>query len=106
MREDLQRANIPFETYIQHIKKTVEELRKEWRAVGIKRATTQLALNEIAKKENLEPDETRVAKEVLALAQHYKDAPEERLRTYIVSTLRNEMVIHFLENQGEKTTKK
>lgn len=99
MEEDLKRANLTMDNYLEHIKKTREDLQKEWTPAAEKRAKTQLILNEIAKIENITPDKEKVDAEVKHLLEHYKDADEVRVRIYVESMLRNEKVMEFLESQ-------
>jgi len=97
MNEDLTRAQLTMESYLEHIKKTEEELRSEWGPLAEKRAKLQLVLNEIAKKENVTPDSEKLDHEVKHLLEHYKDADESRVRTYVSSVLTNEAVLRMLE---------
>lgn len=98
MEEDLKRAQLSMDDYLTHIKKTREELKKEWQPAAEKRAKLQLVLNEIAKQEKIEADPSLVDHEVSHLLEHYKDADESRVRTYVTSVLQNEAVMKMLEN--------
>jgi trigger factor len=97
MASDLERAQLKMEDYLGHIKKTKEDLTKEWTPMAEKRAKLQLVLNEIAKKENVIPDPSLVDHEVSHLLEHYKDADEKRVRVYVASVLTNEAVMKKLE---------
>lgn len=97
MASDLERAQLKMEDYLGHIKKTKEDLTKEWTPMAEKRAKLQLVLNEIAKKENITPDPSLVDHEVSHLLEQYKDADEKRVRVYIASVLTNEAVMKKLE---------
>lgn len=97
MEEDLKRAQLKMDDYLSHIKKTKEDLIKEWTPSATKRAKLQLILNEIAKKENITPDLSLVDHEVSHLLEHYKDADEKRVRIYVTSVLTNEAVLKKLE---------
>lgn len=97
MEQDLARAQLKMEDYLAHIKKTKEELRKEWTPSAEKRAKLQLVLNEIGKKEKITADTDRVKNEVDALMQQYTDADRARVETYIHSALTNEEVLKKLE---------
>ncbi|MEX0918091.1 MAG: trigger factor [Candidatus Paceibacterota bacterium] len=99
MNEDLTRANLKIDDYLTHIKKTKEDLENEWRPAAEKRARLQLILNEIAKKEDIKPDQAAVEQEVENLLEQYKDADETRVRTYVASVLQNEAVMQMLESQ-------
>ena len=97
MEDDLTRAQLKIDDYLVHIKKTKEELVKEWAPNAEKRAKLQLVLNEIAKKADVKPDEGRVDHEVSQLLEQYKDADEKRVRVYVESVLTNDAVMKMLE---------
>jgi len=96
---DIAGMGLKSEDYLKHIKKTPEDLQKEWRPDAEKRATLNVVLAEIAKKENLRPDEEMVKHEVEHMKQHYPEADEIRVRAYIEHSLTLEKVIKFLEEQ-------
>lgn len=97
MEEDLGRSNLKLEDYLNHIKKTRDDLKSEWEPAASKRAKLQLVLNEIAKKETIKADEKATADQVAELLTMYKDADEMRVRTYVSSVLQNEAVMKMLE---------
>jgi trigger factor len=97
MEEDLRRANLKPEDYLVHIKKTKEDLAKEWTGAAEKRAKLQLILNEIAKLEKITPDQEKLETQVKELLTHYKDADPMRVYTYVASVLTNEAVMAMLE---------
>ncbi|MCF7857378.1 MAG: hypothetical protein K9M10_02780 [Candidatus Pacebacteria bacterium] len=97
MTEDLTQAQLKIEDYLGHIKKTKEDLMKEWTPSAEKRAKLQLVLNEIAKKESIVPDPSLVDHEVSNLLEQYKDGDEKRIRVYVTSILANEAVLKKLE---------
>lgn len=98
MQEDLTRANLKFDDYLGHIKKTREELMEEWKPAAEKRAKLQLILNEIAKVEELKPDQEQLDAQVTQLMEQYKDADEGRVRVYVASVMLNEAVMKLLED--------
>lgn len=97
MEEDLKRADLKMDDYLSHIKKTKEDLVKEWTPAAEKRAKLQLILNEIAHKENITLDKGLVDAQVDQLMEQYKDADETRVRVYVASILTNEAVMKMLE---------
>lgn len=97
MEEDLKRNNLKIDDYLSHVKKTREDLIKEWTPAAEKRAKLQLVLNEITKNENVEVDKGALEKEVEHLLSHYKDADEARVRIYVETILKNEEVMQMLE---------
>lgn len=97
MEEDLNRAQLKIDDYLAHIKKTMEDLMKEWTPAAEKRAKLQLILNAIAKQDAVKPDLGAVDHEVSHLLEQYKDADESRVRIYVESVLTNEAVMKMLE---------
>ena len=97
MEEDLTRANLKIDDYLGHIKKSREDLVKEWTPNAEKRAKLQLVLNAVAKQESVTPDPSIVDHEVSNLLGQYKDADESRVRVYVTSVLTNDAVMKMLE---------
>jgi trigger factor len=97
MEEDLTRANLKLDDYLNHIKKSKEDLMKDWTPAAEKRAKLQLILNEIAKRENITPDANELKEQVAGLMERYKDADERRVALYVASVLTNEAVMKYLE---------
>ncbi len=97
MEEDLKRSNLRMEDYLDHIKKTRDDIKAEWTPAAEKRAKLQLILNEIAKKENISADKNLVEKQVTELLEHYKNADAFRVQTYVTTILTNEAVLTMLE---------
>lgn len=95
---DIERMGVKIEDYLKHAKKTIEEIRAEWRPHAEKKAKIQLILNGIAQKENIKPDAKEIEEEVNHIVEHYKDADRERASTYAETVLTNEKVFQFLEN--------
>lgn len=98
MEEDLKRAQLKMDDYLGHIKKTKEDMVKDWTPSAEKRAKLQLVLNEIAKKEKVEPDQGQLDHQVSQLLEQYKDADEKRVRVYVASILTNEATLKKLES--------
>lgn len=99
MEEDIKRAGLSMDDYLSHMKKTRDDLKKEWSPTAEKRARLQLVLNEIAKVEKIEPDKDKLEKETKHLLEHYKNADPLRVRVYVASVLQNEEVMKWLESQ-------
>jgi len=99
-RGNVEQSGGTLEDYLKYTKKTIEELRKEWRSDAIKRAKTQLILNKIALEEKVSAPKEKVEKEVEQLMKHYPDADPMRSRGYVEMILTNDAVFVFLEKQG------
>ncbi len=98
MESDVTQMGLKFEDYLKHLKKTVEDLRKEFEKDGEKKAKFSLLLNEIAKTEKITADPEQVTKEVAYILEHYKEADPERARMHAENVLINEKIFQFLEN--------
>lgn len=94
---DIERYGIKIDDYLKEIKKTPEDLKKEWRPDAIKSAKTHLILPKIAAAEKISPDMKKVEEEVKHLQSHHKDINPDHARAYVTHALANEMVFQFLE---------
>jgi len=99
MESDITTMGLKFDEYLKHINKTVEDLRKEFRNDGEKKAKLALILHEIAKIEKIVADEEEIIKEVDELLKHYKEADPERAKMHAENVLINEKIFRFLESQ-------
>ena len=97
--QDALRMGLTMDAYLKMVKKTKEDVQKEWRPDAQKRATTQLVVSKIAELEKLEPDTETLKNEVVALRARYPNATEERAEGFVRMLLTNEKVFQFLESQ-------
>ncbi|NTW26915.1 MAG: trigger factor [Candidatus Moranbacteria bacterium] len=101
----LQGMNITFDQYLVQIKKTIDELEKDWEPQAIKRIKAALALEEVAKEREFEISNEDVEAEMnKTLAQYKKIQDAEKnidlgkLYNYIKGMMINEKVLEYLEN--------
>lgn len=99
LQSDIAQMGLQPEDYLKHIKKTWEDLRKEWRPDAEKRAKIQLILQKISLEEKIEPAKEIVDAEIKKLTDLYKTADPERVKAYVEMILVNDAVIKFLESQ-------
>jgi FKBP-type peptidyl-prolyl cis-trans isomerase (trigger factor) len=95
--DDVKRMGVTLEDYLKHAKKTIEDLRQDWRPHAEKKAKLQLILNNIVKLEKIVVDQKEIEEEVKHILAHYKDADKELAYTYAETVLTNEKVYQFLE---------
>jgi len=95
---DLAQYGMKPEDYLASIKKTEEDLRKEWRGEAEKRAKMNVVLAEIAIKEKLEPNKEEVESQAGQLLAMYADLDPLRAKVYVEHMLTNEEVFKFLED--------
>jgi trigger factor len=99
LQSDIAQMGLQPEDYLKHIKKTWEDLRKEWHPDAEKRAKIQLILQKISLEEKIEPKKEEIESEIKKLTDLYKNADPERVKAYVEMILVNDAVIKFLENQ-------
>ncbi len=99
MKSDIEAMGLNYDDYLKNLKKTEEDLHKDFEKDAEKRAKLQLIVGEIAKAEKLEAPKDMVEAEVKKVTEIYKDVSPENARAYIESVLQNEEVFKFLEAQ-------
>ncbi len=100
-------SGIPFEQYLQSLKKTVEELRTEFRPQAERRVKASLAIRTIADQEHIEVDAADIEKEVTStLAMYSHDTSvKQRIdsrdyRDYLRHVFTNRQVIAMLKDRA------
>jgi trigger factor len=98
-----------FDDYLQSIKKSREELEKEFRPQAEKRIKTALVLRTIAQEEHIKVSDEELDKEISLHQQQYTKKPEiaEQLKTpeyrdYLRNILRSRKVFAWFENNQPK----
>ncbi|MBU6430917.1 MAG: hypothetical protein KGJ58_03090 [Patescibacteria group bacterium] len=97
-KDDIERMGMKVEEYLRHLKKSFEDMKKEWRPDAEKRAKLQIVLNRIAVLEKIKADKNEVEKEAAHLLEHHKDANPAKAKEYIEMVITNQKVFEFLEN--------
>jgi len=99
MSDNISRMGLQFDKYLEHIKKTEDDLKKEWRPDAENRVKGQLVLNEISKEEKILPNEEGAKKNIDVLMSQYENAKRENVEIYVKMMMSNEMVFKLLEEQ-------
>ena len=97
LKMDITNAGLKFEDYLTHIKKTEDEVKKEFLPDAEKRAKMEFIMHKIGVAEKLSPKEDEVEREVKRLMEMYKGADESRAKAYVTHLLSNEEIFRFLE---------
>lgn len=100
-KHDVSQMGIKFEDYLKHLKKTEEDMRKEWQKDAEARAKTQLIINKIADTEKIVPEKEMLEKEIEHIMEHYPDADRNRTIAYVEMVMTNEKVLEFLETPAK-----
>ncbi len=104
LKENLSGIGIAWEHYLDHIKKTEEDLKKEWALEAEKRVRYGLTLREIAKAENVTVSEDELQNETMLILskvpkEEAKSLDPQKLKDYAYGIIRNEKVFKILEQK-------
>ncbi|MBI2052964.1 MAG: hypothetical protein HYT34_01840 [Candidatus Ryanbacteria bacterium] len=98
LQASIEDMGLGWEEYLAHIKKTQEELIKEWAGDAERRVRAGLVLREIARKENISPTEEEISSRVQTMTRRHRQAlDQERLRDYAYGIIKNDKVFQMLE---------
>jgi trigger factor len=102
----VEQQNLKFEDYLSQIKKSVEDLRKEFVSKAEERIKVSLIIHEIGHQENFQISPEEIDREIEQYTILYKDEPgvleklkSEAGRNYIKNVLLNRKVIEYLKSK-------
>jgi FKBP-type peptidyl-prolyl cis-trans isomerase (trigger factor) len=87
-----------FEDYLKEIKKTEEELKKEWKVDAEKRSKMNLVLPKIAREEKIVADPKKIEDEVKHLKSHHPEIDDNVAKVYVTNVLTNQAVFDYLDS--------
>ncbi|MBP9763472.1 MAG: hypothetical protein KBD10_01870 [Candidatus Pacebacteria bacterium] len=96
-KHDIAQFKMEPEEYLLQIKKTEEDLKKEWRPDAVKRVKMNLVLPKIADAEKIKIDEKEIEHELHHIKEQDSAVDENHARAYIQNVLTNEAVFKLLE---------
>lgn len=114
LEQSILRQGGKFEDYLNHLKKTKDELRLEMLPNAVKRVKSALVIREIAVSEKLIAEEKEIDEKIAELKEQYKDneeiktmLSENSYRHYLKNILVNEKVLNNLKewNYGPTSPK-
>ncbi|MFH1170162.1 MAG: trigger factor [Candidatus Vogelbacteria bacterium] len=98
MKHEVGRMGLPFDKYLEHLKKTEADLTSEWRPQAEHRVKTGLILATIAKVEKIEAPTEELEMETKRLLEQHPQTDPARARAYLASLMINEKVFQLLES--------
>jgi len=99
MKADVERFGSSWEDYLQHLKKTEDDLKEEWKDIAVKRVSSQLIVNEIAKEEKIKPTKEEIDAEAIKILSQMPEANENHVNNYVEQVLTNEKVMRILDGE-------
>ena len=92
-----------WDDYLKHIKKTEEELKKDWEKDAAKRVKYGLILDTMVENEKIEVSPEELEKETTAMLAYHKnlgqDLDKEKVKNYLTGIMRNEKLFQMLEKE-------
>ena len=105
LKESVLNMGLEFDKYLEQIKKTRDELRKDLVKLAEERICVALVLNQITKERNIEATEEEIEAEINKILKNYASIEQtknqidiERLREYTKGVIKNEKVFKILES--------
>lgn len=106
LKQGIEQMGMKFEDYLVHIKKTEDDLKKEWQEEAEKRVRVGLSLREIANREHIDVSPEEIEEKSSEYVRQFgspetaqKQIDPDRLREYTKGILKNEKVFKFLETR-------
>ena len=105
LRAQLDKMQLPFEKYLEQIKKDEKELRKELQELAEKRVISALVLREIASIEKIEVSEKEIEEKVNEILKQIPETEKKEnidknnLKEFALGIIRNEKVFQILEGE-------
>src|SRR3989344_1806195 len=108
MKRNIAQMGLKWDDYLKHIKKTEEELKKDWEKDAVKRVKYGLILDQMAEQEKIEIPAEELEKEAVAMIEYHKnlgqDLDKERVKHYLSGIMRNEKLFQLLEAPNVKVS--
>jgi trigger factor len=105
LKIQLDKMQLPFEKYLEQIKKNEKELRKELQELAEKRVISALVLREIASIEKIEVSEKEIEEKVNEILKQIPETEKKEnidknnLKEFALGIIRNEKVFQILEGE-------
>ena len=102
--QQTQMMGMTVDQYLEKIGKKKDDLERDWEPQAARRVISAMAIQEIAKQEEIKPESAEVEAEMNKTLQYYKGVKDmeknidmERLYNYSKNMLENEKVFEMLE---------
>jgi len=110
LKAQLEKMQLPFDKYLEQIKKSEEDLKKEFKELAEKRVSSALVLREIASIEKIEASEKEIEKKINEILSQIPETEkkekinQDNLKEFALGIIRNEKVFEILEGTQKKDT--
>lgn len=97
LRSSIESMEMAWQDYLIQIKKSEDDLRKDWQEESLKRVKYALILRQIVEKENIQVSTEEMGIAVEEISKQAPGLDRDYLRSYTYGIIRNEKVFNFLE---------
>lgn len=110
LKAQLEKMQLPFDKYLEQIKKSEEDLKKEFKELAEKRVSSALVLREIASIEKIEASEKEIEEKINGILSQIPETEkkekinQDNLKEFALGIIRNEKVFEILEGTQKKDT--
>lgn len=112
LQHDVEHRGMQFDNYLEHIKKTKDDLKKEFQEKAAERVKIAMAMREISKAENIKISDEELTTKVTDIIEKFdslsadwrskkEDIDQDKLHDYANNILTNEHVFEALEKLAE-----
>ncbi len=111
LKVQVENMQLPFDKYLEQIKKTEKDLEKELYPLAEKKVKTSLVIKKIAEQEDITVSPGEIKERNAEIMRQIPDSPEkqqikeENLSAFALGLIRSEKVFQFLEGQKGKEAK-
>ncbi|MFW5853476.1 MAG: trigger factor [Patescibacteria group bacterium] len=101
LKHNIESAGLVFNEYLNHLKKTEEDLRQAWQTDAEKRVRLGLVAQKLIETEKIQPTTEEIEKEIERLTKAYGDQKPEptKLKQAVINYLTHEKLYQLLENE-------
>jgi|SRR3989344_4576633 len=100
LKSRIEESGITWNDYLANVKKTEDDLKKEWADIAKKRVIVNIIVNEIARLEHITADTDEVKKEVDQILAVHKNADKDAATRYVDGVLVYRKVYELLEKEN------
>lgn len=101
LMHNLEHQGLEFQKYLEGLKKTEDDLKKDFHDKAVEKIKMSLVIKEINKVENIQISDEELSKKIIEVSIHFggktENIDKERLRDYAYDILNNEKVFALLE---------
>lgn len=105
LQHDVEHRGMQFDNYLEHIKKTKDDLEKEFQDKAVERVKIAIVMRRIGEAENIKVSDEELTTKITDILMKFdgkkEDIDQERLHSYAHNVLTNEKVFELLDKLAQ-----